>query len=140
MFEAAFVIDDTDDAATPSRAAIPASTDKDARPADSGKNHEKAGAEAPVNGSADSPRNGDNGENSEAGQPARTGTEQTTKPASTTPPIAASELPPEVRIRLRKLEKLERTYPGSCRRCRAPPFFPLPAGAPTPSTADPAAF
>jgi hypothetical protein len=96
VFEAAFVIDDTDDTTTPSRVATPALADKEGKTG-------KAIADAAATGATDSSPNGDNGE---------TGAEQPAKTAPTALPVS-SDLPPEVRARLRKLEKLEKTYPGS---------------------------
>lgn len=92
------MIDDTDDTAPPSRVATPASAEKDAKAGGSGKDAGKPASDAPANG--------DNGEASQSG------TEQTANAPLAAPP-ASSELPPEVRARLRKLEKLEKTYPGS---------------------------
>lgn len=97
VFEAAFVIDDMDDSAAPSRVATPALADKDAKAGNSGNDTAQPAADAPVNGTTETPAGGGNGDAS-----------NTVAAAPTT-----SELPPEVRARLRKLEKLEKTYPGS---------------------------
>ncbi|KAK4133493.1 hypothetical protein BT67DRAFT_450343 [Trichocladium antarcticum] len=100
VFEAAFVIDDADDTAPPSRSATPALACKTAKPGGSGKDTGKA--------VADTSTTGDNG---------APGAEQAPKAAPATFP-ASSELPPEVRARLRKLEKLEKTYPELLRSYR----------------------
>ncbi len=100
VFEAAFVIDDADDSAAPSRVATPALADmssKEAKAGESAKDTPPA-ADAPTNGTADAPASGENGE--VTGAAAAPGTPST------------FELPPEVRARLRKLDKLEKTYPG----------------------------
>jgi hypothetical protein len=103
VFEAAFVIDDMDDSAAPSRVATPSVADKD------GKDTTPAAGSAPANGASEGqPAARDSGE------AVTTAADQPANPASTATP-ATTELPTEVRARLRKLEKLEKTYPGSCR-------------------------
>jgi len=97
VFEAAFVIDDMDDSAAPSRVATPALADKEPKAGSSGKDTTQPAADAPVNGATETSASGGNGDANST--------------AATTP--ASFELPPEVRARLRKLEKLEKTYPGS---------------------------
>lgn len=104
VFEAAFVIDDTDETNTPSRVGTPVSTDKEGKgkdPATPASNTE------PVKEGTDPLQNGDRSSvnRSAAGQTARSGT---------TTPSTTAELSPEIRVRLRKLDKLEKTYPGSC--------------------------
>jgi len=101
VFEAAFVIDDADDSAAPSRVATPALADMSSKETRAGEASQATplAADAPTNGTADAPAAGENGEaNNAAAAPAA--------PASV-------ELSPEVRARLRKLDKLEKTYPGS---------------------------
>ena len=105
VFEAAFVIDDGDDSTAPSRVATPLLAGKDTKAGDAGKDTEQAGGGAPVNGATNAPATGDNGE---ANKPA---TDRAVNAAPAAAP-AASELPPDVRVRLRKLDKLEKTYPG----------------------------
>lgn len=101
VFEAAFVIDDDDSA--PSRVATPAPTDNAnkaaGKPASSPPTSEMAG-----------PQNG--AEKTEEGKGAAE------PPASSTATAPAAELSPEVQTRLRKLEKMEKAYPGlsSCPR------------------------
>lgn len=120
VFEAAFVIDDTDETATSTRAATPLSVDKEGKTGDSGKDAGKVAGDAPGNGAADPTPNADNGEAD------RPDTEQTAR-VSRGASAASSELPPEVRARLRKLDKLEKTYPGSYHHS-APSLGPSPGG------------
>jgi len=103
VFEAAFVIDDADDTAASSRASTPLPGDKIPRSGESTANSGKAGPDNPTSGTG-SPSNSGNNEQVQAGA------EPTAKTASSSTSI--SELPPEIRARLRKLEKLEKTYPG----------------------------
>ena len=99
MFEAAFVIDDMDDSAGPSRVTTPLLAD-----------HEKD--KTPINSAADTQAVAENGDTEKTGV--------ADQPANLAPTAAliTSELPPEVRARLRKLEKLEKTYPELLRSYR----------------------
>lgn len=94
VFEAAFIIDDDE----PSRATTPRPPTDEKAPqnGDSSEKGEEGGGNT-----KDLEKNGDDEGRSEAD-----------KPAPPPKPTATSELPPEVRARLRKLEKLEATYPG----------------------------
>lgn len=104
VFEAAFVIDDTEEgtpAPTPSATPQPEEASKsveqpknDATPAKQASEHTTPSNNAQQNGEKS------NG----AKEPP-----QESKPL----PEAQPELPPDVRTKLRKLEKLEKTYPGS---------------------------
>ena len=100
VFEAAFVIDDSDE---PSRAATPLPpTTSDEKKTDSanasgGASEEKASEGQGLNDEAST----DKGEDGVAETPA-------IKPQTPKP----QELSPEIRQKLRKLEKLEATYPG----------------------------
>jgi hypothetical protein len=107
VFEAAFVIDDVDEAAAPSRTSTPSAADKEGT-SDSGKQGTSSGTESPANGT-DTPASGNNEKTSK----------DTTNPGASSAPAAnpISELPPEIRARLRKLEKLEKTYPGLPYHC-----------------------
>ncbi|KAK4102827.1 hypothetical protein N658DRAFT_485059 [Parathielavia hyrcaniae] len=111
VFEAAFVIDDADDSAAPSRIATPSSVDKDAKAGDSGKERAQGATDASVSATAGAPPTGSNGEGSNAGK------EQLADAAPTAGP-STFDLPPEVRARLRKLDKLEKTYPELLRSYR----------------------
>ena len=93
------MIDDTDEAATPSRVATPLSTEKDAQ----NKGSDKQDAAEPHPG----------GEKGEAAKEAIDQPENTGAAGQAAAVPTAADLPPEVRIRLRKLDKLEKTYPGS---------------------------
>lgn len=100
VFEAAFVIDDEE----PSRTATPAPTSNEKK---SSEHEESKGGGT----------QGDTEAESTGKDPEKNGGDDTTKkPDSSkplpTPKTAATELPPDVRARLRKLEKLEGTYPG----------------------------
>lgn len=104
VFEAAFVIDDEE----PSRSATPMPpTSQDSKSPENGdtvddkaEEGEKGGTGA-GNTAKDTDKNGDDeGRKSEGDKPA-----PPPKPTTT-------ELPPDVRAKLRKLEKLEKTYPG----------------------------
>ncbi|KAK4117806.1 hypothetical protein N656DRAFT_744432 [Canariomyces notabilis] len=108
VFEAAFVIDDADETADPSRAATPPSLDKDSKTGDADKDAEKSAGTAPSNGVADPPP-------SEEGREA--GATNIGQAAKISLPVVPN-LPPEVRARLRKLEKLEKTYPELLRSYR----------------------
>lgn len=103
VFEAAFVIDDTDEG-TPSSTPKPEEADKqleapkdDAPPANQASDDGTAGNDAQPNN-----------EQNDAPKPLPEGS----KPQ----PAAAPELPPDVRAKVKKLEKLEKTYPGSFRQ------------------------
>jgi hypothetical protein len=99
VFEAAFVLDD-DDPDNPSRSATP----KPAVASDKGKKESTDDAVSEKKASAQD-QNGDVNKT--------TGTGSTDKPsesAATTP--APPELPSQVKTKLKKLEKLEATYPG----------------------------
>jgi len=107
------VIDDMDDSAGPSRVATPSSPDNDTKADGSNNETTQGGAGGSVNGASGASA-GDNGaankpsDNGAANKPRAEHADRSS--ASATP--APSELPPEVRARLRKLEKLEKTYPG----------------------------
>lgn len=95
-----------DDSTVPSRVATPSSADNETGAGISRRATPQPGTGAPLNGAADPLTTGDNGEANKAGA----------EPAAGAGPAGAhapSELPPDVRARLRKLEKLEKTYPGS---------------------------
>ncbi|KAL2157942.1 hypothetical protein VTH06DRAFT_4997 [Thermothelomyces fergusii] len=110
VFEAAFVVDDTDDSNGPTRVATPSSVDKDANASGPGNEATKPDAGTPVNEASGDPA-GDNGAASKTSAEIA-GRDQ---PAATPAP---SELPPEIRARLRKLERLENTYPELLRSYR----------------------
>lgn len=105
VFEAAFVIDDTDETNTPSRVGTPVSTSTDKE--GKGKDSEKSTSNTePVKEGTDPLQNGDRSSvKSAAGQSSR---------SATLAPSTTAELSPEIRVRLRKLDKLEKTYPGPC--------------------------
>lgn len=102
VFEAAFVIDDEE----PSRSGTPQpSTASEKSPVDGeSKNVAEDGEKGDTgsgNTTKDPEKNGDNeGRNSEGDKPV--------PPPKTT----AADLPPDIRAKLRKLDKLEKTYPG----------------------------
>lgn len=96
VFEAAFVIDDDE----PSRSStpLPPSEQKEKRP----QNGDSKGDGDPITGEdKDSEKKGTDGQTLEGD-----------KPVPPPKPAATPELPPDVRAKLRKLEKLEATYPG----------------------------
>lgn len=90
VFEAAFVIDDDE----PSRATTP-------RPATDEKAPQNGESGSDVGNTKEYENNGDDDGKSEGDRPVP-------PPKS----VATPEFPPELRARLRKLEKLEATYPG----------------------------
>lgn len=92
VFEAAFVIDDDE----PSRATTPRPPTEEKAPQNG-----DSGGDAGFGNTQDPENNGGDDGKSEGD-----------KPLPPPKPVAAPELPPEVRARLRKLEKLEATYPG----------------------------
>lgn len=94
VFEAAFVIDESE---TPSRVGTPKMTTGDAQ--DNQPSGEGAGANAQPSGDSTTADKGDGKDEKEArpGEGAQAPT---------------LDLPPEVKLKLRKLEKLEATYPG----------------------------
>lgn len=102
VFEAAFVIDDEE----PSRSATPQPPSAIEKNSDNGDSndstaHGEKGDTAAGNTAKDSEKNGDDeGRKSEGDKPV--------PPPKTT----AADLPPDIRARLRKLDKLEKTYPG----------------------------
>lgn len=104
VFEAAFVIDDDE----PSRTATPL-------PPSEEKNGENQEKEDSAEGEKNDASSGNTGKDSE-----KTGGDDGQKPdgdkpvPQSKPPAAAAstELSPDVRAKLRKLEKLEATYPG----------------------------
>lgn len=106
VFEAAFVIDDSDD---PSRTGTPkpAPPEKDA----GGQEPKEEGG-----GDEDEPMRKSEYKNDEAGEkPAEGSQDEPTKEKQAPEPAASAtmaELPPEIKQRLRKLDKLEATYPG----------------------------
>lgn len=110
VFEAAFVIDDDElsRTATP----LPPSEEKEKTPGEEGgAQDEMSGGDAEKgdagagNTAKDAEKNGgDDGGSPEGDKPV-----PPPKPAAA---ATAPELPPEVRAKLRKLEKLEATYPG----------------------------
>lgn len=102
VFEAAFVIDDEE----PSRSATPQPSTASEKNAENGESKsvaedgEKGDTES-GNTTKDPEKNGDNeGRQSEGDKPV--------PPPKYTP----VELPPDIRAKLRKLDKLEKTYPG----------------------------
>lgn len=102
VFEAAFVIDDEE----PSRSATPQPPSASEKSTENGEAKNVAGDAdkgdtLSGNTTKDPEKNGDNeGRKSEGDKPV--------PPPKTT----AEDLPPEIRAKLRKLEKLEKTYPG----------------------------
>lgn len=104
VFEAAFVIDDTDESGTPARVATPVSADKSADQKPAGKTADIVAQTSPTPAATAS-------QNAEKGETARAASDQAqqTSPATS----GGAELSPEIRTRLRKLEKLEKTYPGT---------------------------
>lgn len=106
VFEAAFVIDETDEAPTPARTATPNPADK------SNMNNDAGNAEKPADTAEEGKKSTDLQENGEKGGIPKGSTEQ---PSRTGSPSTSStaELPLEVKTRLRKLDKLEKTYPGT---------------------------
>jgi hypothetical protein len=109
VFEAAFVIDDNDDTMTPALTPPPqASTEK------------KEAAQQNRDSTQDASKATDS-EPQETSEPAKKGEPKkdagdkptTAEQSANAPATAPAELPLEVRGRLRKLEKLEKTYPGS---------------------------
>ena len=107
VFEAAFVIDDTDETATPSRAATPSLADKEL-PA-----HYK-GTEKVSDNTASASSAGDGAATqNDSGERAGSEKGEMVQPTKLSNAAPATEIPIEVRARLRKLDKLEKTYPGS---------------------------
>lgn len=106
IFEAAFVIDDTDEAPTPARTATPNPADKQAMNKDAENADKASDAAAGGKQSTDSRENGDKGGTPKGSidQPSRTSSPSTS---------SIAELPLEIKARLRKLDKLEKTYPGA---------------------------
>lgn len=104
VFEAAFVIDDEE----PSRTATPAPTSTEKKSSENGDSKE-GGAQ----GEKGDTEAGSTGKDAE-----KNGADDNTKKADSsskplpTPKSTSPELSPDVRARLRKLEKLEATYPG----------------------------
>jgi len=115
VFEAAFVIDD-DDSATPSRVATPVSNDKEAQGNSCGKSADTTPAAAATGEMAGSQQNGVEKADTGVGV-----AEQAASPSVATPAAAVAEPSPEVRARLRKLDKLEKTYPGQY--LNPPPWY-----------------
>lgn len=115
VFEAAFVIDDSDE---PSRAGTP----KPVLPSEKSTLNGDAAA-AKIESSekrqdgGDQKKDGIDNKEAAGGEEAPGSTNQVV-PATSAP--AASELTPEIRQRLRKLEKLEATYPGT--KSPPPPY------------------
>jgi hypothetical protein len=103
IFEAAFVIDDTDEGST---AATPRS-ETPAIPTKESTNGTADKKEAVSESSKESEDAKPNGEKKSTPAKVTNG-----EPAAQPPPAAAVELSPEIRTRLKKLEKLEKTYPG----------------------------
>lgn len=113
VFEAAFVIDDDEE---PSRSATPLPLSEDKKSVNGDAKHDTPDGETrdtaagSVNPSKDTGKNGDvadgDQKSPDGDRPA---------PPSKPKPAGSSELPPEVRAKLRKLEKLESTYPGQPR-------------------------
>lgn len=110
VFEAAFVIDDDDE---PSRTATPLPSSEDKKPDNGDSKDDDGGQDDKGKGNG-----GDTGAGNTAKDLAKNGgdDDQTPeggpKPMPPPKPAAALELPPDVRAKLRKLEKLEATYPG----------------------------
>ncbi|KAK3331159.1 hypothetical protein B0H66DRAFT_91743 [Apodospora peruviana] len=109
FFEAAFVIDEPDETGTPARIATPVSADKKMN-----NNTPPKDAEAPADSSKDSTESQQNGGK---GDQVNVDSVLSEKSASTAP-SGANELSPEVRARLRKLDKLEKAYPELLRSYR----------------------
>jgi hypothetical protein len=112
VFEAAFVIDDSDD---PSRAGTPKPLPRtnDATNDDPGDEETKpegktSDTDKEKSGKADKD---DEGNASANGQPADAGSSAKAQNSSATV-STGTELAPEIKQKLRKLEKLEATYPG----------------------------
>ena len=103
MFEAAFVIDDEDmsRATTPK----PSTGETDASAAKENGNGQEAAA---PESNGDQPPDGALDKHNEKVEGSDQHAMPATAPSKATPP----ELPAEVRSKLRKLEKLEATYPG----------------------------
>ena len=102
VFEAAFVIDDDD--VPPTSTSTPAPSEKEELK-EEGTSSDKASDQDGKKPPNDGPN--ENGE-STGGDSAKAG-----QPADGDKPVAAApELPPDVRQKLKKLEKLEKTYPG----------------------------
>lgn len=112
VFEAAFVLDD-DDTDGPSRTGTPKPPlpEKDETPADSANAKGKATAEN-SDGAKSAPAVDGTVSAGAAGEQSA----PSSKPGSTAPG-ASQELPPNIKTKLRKLEKLEATYPGECMSC-----------------------
>ncbi|KAL1856487.1 hypothetical protein VTK73DRAFT_8230 [Phialemonium thermophilum] len=107
VFEAAFVIDDTDEG-TP--AASTPQTEEHGDPVDEqGQNGAPSDDPPGATSGPDKPRQ--NGENKEDGT-----SNSSEKPAQQ--PGTTAELPPDIRAKLKKLEKLEKTYPELLRSYR----------------------
>jgi hypothetical protein len=111
VFEAAFVIDDTDEG-TPSATPKPEDADKqleepkgDRMPAKQVSDDDKT--------LRDGQRNGENGD-----------AEKPPPQESKAQPAASPELSPEIRTKLKKLDKLEKTYSGSSHPICLSPKFP----------------
>ena len=109
VFEAAFVIDDEDDGDAPTRSGTP----KPAPP-------EKDAKETPKVEVSAAPRNSEetliekSHPDDEKQKEKENGKEKPAGPGDTKS-SAPAELPPHIKAKLRKLEKLESTYPGTRR-------------------------
>lgn len=101
VFEAAFVLDDSEE---PSRAGTPKPVppEKDVKDTDSN----------PQNGISHKTQDGKEEGAMEKKSGSQDGSPSQPRVTELAPTPAASELSPEVRQKLRKLEKLEATYPG----------------------------
>jgi hypothetical protein len=109
VFEAAFVIDDSDD---PSRSGTPkpAPPEKDAS---SEGNKEGEVTEDRKSAEKTGSTNDEAAEKADSPGQDAPAKEKKQQPAADPPaPAATPELPPEIKQRLRKLDKLETTYPG----------------------------
>lgn len=101
VFEAAFVIDDDE----PSRATTPKPPTDDQAPQNGdAKDAGSAGGDSGPGAGA--------GDSAQPGQDAEARAKDDEQKPAPPPKNEAPELPPDVRTRLRKLEKLEATYPG----------------------------
>lgn len=106
MFEAAFVIDDSDE---PSRTGTPKPnpSEKDTGGDEPNKVDSMNGEKAAEKGETKNDKTGAEADKGSQDDPSKE--KQSVDPAA---PPATSELPHEIKQRLRKLDKLEATYPG----------------------------
>lgn len=105
VFEAAFVIDDSDE---PSRANTPKPTSSNLEQLPAKSNGDTATGSAQPQ--AETEAKGDAQAETSKGAHERSGSNSQ---GLSEPAAPNSEIPPEIKQRLRKLEKLEATYPGA---------------------------